>query len=138
MVSGAKALEIIERDNLVEHANVAGNYLRMGLEKIAERVDCIAEVRGKGLMLGVEIVKTSGEQNRFGERVADSELTLKIQRAALERGLMVEKGGRDGSVIRFLPPLIISFEQIDFALRTMEEAILSAGGKAEPVAGEAN
>jgi 2,4-diaminobutyrate 4-transaminase len=134
MVSGAKALEIIERDNLVEHANIAGNYLRMGLEKIQQRVDCIAEVRGKGLMLGIEIVKPSGETNKFGERVADSELTLAIQRAALQRGLIVEKGGRDGAVIRFLPPLIISFEQIDFALRILEQAILASGGK--PAANE--
>ncbi len=128
MVSGAKALEIIERDGLVEHANIAGNYLRMGLEKLQQRVNCIAEVRGKGLMLGVEIKSTSGEHNKFGEPVADGKLTLAIQRAALERGLMVEKGGREGSVIRFLPPLIISFEQIDFALRVLEEAILAAGG----------
>ncbi|MGC9493066.1 pyridoxal phosphate-dependent class III aminotransferase [Vibrio genomosp. F10] len=128
MVSGAKALEIIERDNLVEHANIAGQYLRMGLESIQKRVNCIAEVRGKGLMLGMEIQKADGSTNKFGEPVADGELTLAIQRAALERGLMVEKGGRDGSVIRFLPPMIISFEQIDFALRVMEEAILAAGG----------
>lgn len=128
MVSGAKALEIIERDNLVEHANIAGQYLRHGLEAIQKRVDCIAEVRGKGLMLGVEIRKPGSELNKFGEPVSDGELTLKIQRAALERGLMVEKGGRDGSVIRFLPPLIISFEQIDFALRVIEQAILTAGG----------
>ncbi|ANO32748.1 aminotransferase class III [Vibrio breoganii] len=128
MVSGAKALEIIERDGLVEHAAKAGQYLREGLEAIQSRVNCIAEVRGKGLMLGVEIVKPSGERNKFGERVADGELTLAIQRAALERGLMVEKGGRDGSVIRFLPPIIISYAQIDFALKTMEQAILAAGG----------
>lgn len=128
MVSGAKALEIIERDNLVEHANIAGQYLRHGLEGIQKRVDCIAEVRGKGLMLGVEIRKPGGELNKFGEPESDGQLTLRIQRAALERGLMVEKGGRDGSVIRFLPPLIISFEQIDFALRVIEEAILVAGG----------
>jgi diaminobutyrate-2-oxoglutarate transaminase len=74
-------------------------------------------------MLGVEVVKANGETNKFGEPAADSELTLAIQRAALERGLMVEKGGREGSVIRFLPPMIISYEQIDFALRTFEEAI---------------
>ncbi|RTZ16745.1 aminotransferase class III-fold pyridoxal phosphate-dependent enzyme [Vibrio aquaticus] len=128
MISGAKALEIIERDNLVDHANIAGQYLRLGLESIQKRVDCIADVRGKGLMLGVEIRKPGTELNKFGEPVADGDLTLKIQRAALERGLMVEKGGRDGSVIRFLPPLIISFEQIDFALRVLEEAILAAGG----------
>ncbi|MGG5573084.1 pyridoxal phosphate-dependent class III aminotransferase [Vibrio diazotrophicus] len=128
MVSGAKALEIITRDNLVEHANIAGQYLRMGLEKIQSRVNCVAEVRGKGLMLGLEIQDPSGELNKFGEPKSAPQLTLAIQRAALERGLMVEKGGRDGSVIRFLPPLIISFEQIDFALRTLEEAILAAGG----------
>ncbi|CAE6895295.1 COG0160 4-aminobutyrate aminotransferase and related aminotransferases [Vibrio sp. B1FLJ16] len=128
MVSGAKALEIIQRDNLVEHANIAGQYLRFGLEGIQKRVDCIAEVRGKGLMLGVEIKNPNGESNKFGEPASDGQLTLAIQRAALERGLMVEKGGRDGSVIRFLPPLIISFEQIDFALRVLEDAIIAAGG----------
>lgn len=128
MVSGAKSLEIVERDHLVEHANVAGQYFRMGLEKIQERVNCIAEVRGKGLMLGVEIKKPTGELNQFGEPAADGALTLKIQRAALERGLIVEKGGREGSVLRFLPPLIISFEQIDFALRVLEEAMIAVGG----------
>ncbi|EGQ7649768.1 TPA: pyridoxal phosphate-dependent class III aminotransferase [Vibrio alginolyticus] len=128
MVSGAKALEIIQRDTLVEHANIAGQYLRYGLESIQKRVNCIAEVRGKGLMLGVEIKTPNGELNKFGEPQADSELTLSIQRAALERGLIVEKGGREGAVIRFLPPLIISFEQIDFALRVFEDAILAAGG----------
>lgn len=128
MVSGAKALEIIERDNLVEHANIAGQYLRSGLEKIQSKVNCIGEVRGKGLMLGLEIVQPSGERNKFGEPASAGDLTLAIQRAALERGLMIEKGGRDGSVIRFLPPLIISFEQIDFALKVIEEAIIASGG----------
>lgn len=128
MVSGAKALEIIQRDNLVDQAKIAGQYLRLGLERIEERVNCVAEVRGKGLMLGVEICDPSGKRNKFGEPQSDGELTLAIQRAALERGLMVEKGGRDGSVIRFLPPLIISFEQIDFALKVLEDAIIAVGG----------
>lgn len=132
MVSGAKALEIIQRDNLVAHAKAAGQYLREGLEKIQREVGCIAEVRGKGLMLGAEVVNPNGEFNKFGERIPSSELTLKIQRAALERGLMIEKGGRDGSVLRFLPPIIISFEQIDFALKTLKDAIIAAGGGIDP------
>ncbi|WP_413479432.1 pyridoxal phosphate-dependent class III aminotransferase [Vibrio hibernica] len=132
MVSGAKALEIIQRDNLVAHAKAAGQYLREGLEKIQREVGCIAEVRGKGLMLGAEVVNPNGELNKFGERIPASELTLKIQRAALERGLMIEKGGREGSVLRFLPPIIISFEQIDFALKTLKDAIIAAGGGIVP------
>ena len=131
MATGAKALEIIRRDGLVEHARKAGQYLREGLEKIAGYTDCIAEVRGKGLMLGIEIVKPNGKKNKFGEPEADPQLTLDIQRAALERGLIVEKGGRQGSVIRFLPPLIISYEQIDFALDALSKAIIATAGPAK-------
>ncbi|MGR5061480.1 diaminobutyrate--2-oxoglutarate transaminase family protein [Photobacterium sp. DNB22_13_2] len=140
MATGAKALEIIQRDNLVEHAQKAGQYLREGLERIAQYTDCIAEVRGKGLMLGMEICKTDGSKNKFGEPEADPELTIAIQRAALERGLIIEKGGRQGSVLRFLPPLIISYEQLDFAIDTMSKAIMATAGPAkikEPVVTEA-
>ncbi|OLQ73281.1 aminotransferase class III [Photobacterium proteolyticum] len=130
MATGAKALEIIRRDHLVEHAEKAGQYLREGLERIAGYTDCIAEVRGKGLMLGVEIVKPNNQKNKFGEPEADPEMTANIQRAALERGLIIEKGGRQGSVLRFLPPLIISYEQIDFALEALSKAILATAGPA--------
>lgn len=133
MATGAKALEIIRRDNLVEHAQTAGQYFREGLERIAQYTNCIAEVRGKGLMLGAEIVKTDGSKNKFGEPEADPELASQIQRAALERGLIIEKGGRQGSVLRFLPPLIITLEQIDFALDALSKAIIATAGPAKVV-----
>ncbi len=101
MATGAKALEIIRRDCLVEHAEKAGQYLREGLERIADYTDCIAEVRGKGLMLGVEIVKPNNQKNKFGEPEADPEMTANIQRAALERGLIIEKGGRQAQYYVF-------------------------------------
>ncbi|MEZ8029877.1 pyridoxal phosphate-dependent class III aminotransferase [Enterovibrio norvegicus] len=125
MVSGAKAMEIIRRDNLANKAKITGDYLRRGLEKIALTTSCIAEVRGKGLMLGVEICDPEGGKNKFGEPLSAPELTIAIQRAALERGLIIEKGGREGSVLRFLPPIIITFEQIDFALKALQDAIES-------------
>ncbi|OEE70264.1 aminotransferase class III [Enterovibrio norvegicus FF-33] len=125
MVSGAKAMEIIRRDNLAHKAAVTGEYLRRGLEKIAEKTSCIAEVRGQGLMLGAEICDPEGNKNAFGEPLAAPELTIAIQRAALERGLIIEKGGREGSVLRFLPPIIITFEQIDFVLKALQDAIES-------------
>lgn len=128
MVSGAKTLEILQRDQLVEHAAIAGRYFLEGLEKIQRKVSCIAEVRGRGLMLGIEIQDALGALNKFGEPKADSSLTQRIQKAALERGLIVEVGGRGRSVIRFLPPIIISGEQIAFALRVLEESIIVSSG----------
>ncbi len=135
MVSGAKALEIIQRDNLVAHAKEMGHYLRQGLQELQQQMGCIAEVRGKGLMLGLEIVEPNGARNKLGEPEAAPKLTLAIQRAALERGLMIEKGGRQGSVLRFLPPIIITREQIDFALSVLRAAIEACGGNPEPTSG---
>ncbi len=131
MATGAKALEIIRRDNLVEHAAKAGTYLKEKLEEVALEVGCIAEVRGRGLMLGLEIVKADGRLNKLNEPEADPTRTLAIQRECLKRGLIIEKGGRQGSVLRFLPPLIISYEQIDFAVDVMRRAILASAEDAQ-------
>ena len=76
-------------------------------------------------MNGIEIVKP-GEFNSLGQAEADPQLAIKIQRAALELGLIIEKGGRQGAVLRFLPPLIISEVQINFVAETMAKAIAIA------------
>jgi diaminobutyrate-2-oxoglutarate transaminase len=122
MASGAKTLEIIKRDNLTENAQQRGKQLRTLLCDIQKHNGCIAEVRGRGLMCGIEIVKP-GEFNSLGHPISDPERALRIQRAALERGLIIEKGGRKGAVLRFLPPLIISETQINFVAETVAEAI---------------
>jgi len=122
MASGAKTLEIIQRDNLTENAKQRGEQLRALFRDIQSETDCIAEVRGRGLMCGIEIVK-AGEFNSLGHPVSDPKRTSLIQRAALERGLIIEKGGRKGSVLRFLPPLIISETQINFVAETLKAAI---------------
>ena len=122
MATGAKTLEIIQRDNLAENAKQRGKQLRKLLREIQNEFDCIAEVRGRGLMCAIEIVK-SGEFDKLGRPVSDSERAIAIQRAALERGLIIEKGGRKGAVLRFLPPLIISETQINFVAETIKAAI---------------
>jgi len=125
MASGAKTLEIIKRDNLADNAKARGEQLRAGLTAIQQDFPQIGEVRGRGLMNGIEIVKP-GKLNALGHAEADPELAVKIQRAALELGLIIEKGGRRGSVLRFLPPLIISETQINFVIDTMAKAIAKA------------
>ena len=122
MAAGAKTLEIIQRDNLTENAQQRGKQLRELLRSVQTEYDCIAEVRGRGLMCAIEIVK-SGEFDALGRPVSDPKRAILIQRAALERGLIIEKGGRKGAVLRFLPPLIISEIQINFVAETMKTAI---------------
>ncbi len=122
MATGCKTLQIIQRDNLTEHAAQMGERLKSRLIAIQKTSDCIGEVRGRGLMLGVEITK-GNKINKLGHPLADPERASRIQRAALERGLIIETGGRQGAVLRFLPPLIITAEQIDFVANVIEQAI---------------
>lgn len=124
MATGAKALEIIQRDNLVANAQAMGDRLTRHLLELQKKHPCIGEVRGRGLMLGIEIVHPE-QKNRFGQYLANGERAIAIQRAALERGLIIEKGGRSGCVLRFLPPMIINSAQIDFVADVIVQAILA-------------
>tara|TARA_R110001583_G_scaffold9433_8_gene44789 strand:+ start:4837 stop:6249 length:1413 start_codon:yes stop_codon:yes gene_type:complete len=124
MASGAKTLEIIKRDNLTENARCRGEQLRNGLSTLQQQFAQIGEVRGRGLMNAIEIINPD-MTNALGQAEAAPELAAKIQRAALELGLIIEKGGRRGAVLRFLPPLIISEVQIDFVIATLKKAFIS-------------
>ena len=124
MATGAKTLEIIQRDKLADNAKQRGKQLRDQLRKIQLKFACIDDVRGRGLMCGIEMVKP-GVFNSLGQPESDPELAEKIQHTALEFGLIIERGGRKGAVLRFLPPLIISETQINFVTATIERAINS-------------
>ncbi|MCY0915972.1 diaminobutyrate--2-oxoglutarate transaminase family protein [Massilia antarctica] len=122
MVAGAKTLQIIGRDELAANANRMGERLSTQLRALQDVHPCIAEIRGKGLMLGIEIV-CPGQHDVLGHPLANPELASQIQRAALKNGLIIEKGGRHGAVLRFLPPLNITSEQIDFAGQAFGRAL---------------
>ncbi|WP_094752141.1 diaminobutyrate--2-oxoglutarate transaminase family protein [Psychromonas sp. CD1] len=121
MASGAKTLEIIKRDNLTENSRLRGEQLRNGFMLLQKKFPQIGDIRGRGLMNAMEIINPTAI-NTLDQTQADTELAKQIQRAALERGLIIEIGGRKGAVLRFLPPLIISEVQIDFILNTLESA----------------
>lgn len=121
MASGAKTLEIIKRDKLAENARLRGEQLRKGFIELQKQFPEIGDIRGRGLMNAIEIIKPE-QQNQLGQAIAAPELAAKIQRETLEHGLIIEKGGRQGAVLRFLPPLIISEIQIDFVLKTVSNA----------------
>ncbi|CDX13899.1 2,2-dialkylglycine decarboxylase [Mesorhizobium plurifarium] len=132
---GVAVLDVVEEERLVERARHLGKRLFDGLFELKQRYECVGDVRGRGLMLGVEIVK-NGES-----REPDHELGAKIAAEAFRRGLsmnIVKLPGM-GGVFRIAPPLTISEDELDLGLRTISdaiEAVLSTGAGRPGIAAE--
>lgn len=123
-VSCAAALatmEVMEEENLVSNAQIVGNYLRDKLEELKDKHPLIGDVRGMGLMQGVELVRE--EKEPAGEEI------LRVFEATKRRGLLIGKGGLYGNVIRIAPPLTISKADVDEAVRILDEAFAEVGGQ---------
>jgi 4-aminobutyrate aminotransferase len=114
IASALKTIEIIERE-LIRNSAEVGAYLKEGLRKLAEKHDCIGDVRGLGLMVGVELV-----EDRASMKPAP-ELRDRVETACFERGLIILGAGFN--TIRWSPPLIITRENVDVAIEIFDDAI---------------
>jgi 4-aminobutyrate aminotransferase/(S)-3-amino-2-methylpropionate transaminase len=107
-------LDVIEEEGLVERAAVLGETLRARMEAWRSRFSQVADVRGLGAMLAMELMD--------GDRPA-ADLASRVVEEALERGLLLLKAGVDGNCIRVLVPLVISDAELDEALDVWEDAL---------------
>jgi len=114
---GRAVLEVIERENLQARSLELGAYILAGLEKLKARHPVIGDVRGKGLMLGIEFVKDRTTKQPGREECAQ------VVENARELGLLLGKGGLWGQTIRFAPPMCITKADADFLLAVLDEAI---------------
>ena len=119
---GLKVIEVLERDRLAARAAAMGARLRAGLEALQQRHACIGDVRGRGLLLGVEIVADRAS------RRADAALSDRITDKALELGLSanIVRAGSSGGVMRIAPPLTVSEAEIDLGLDLLDRAIAAS------------
>jgi alanine-glyoxylate transaminase/(R)-3-amino-2-methylpropionate-pyruvate transaminase len=101
---------------------VVGGRLRAGLERLAGEHRLIGDVRGMGLMLGVELVA-----DRATRAPAIAE-TLQVLEEARSMGVLLGKGGLAGNVLRIKPPMCITAEDVGFALDVLDRALGRAGG----------
>ena len=115
LAAAIKTIELLE-GGLIDNAREVGAYLEGGLNRLKERHPCIGDVRGLGMMLGIEFVKEDG--------AADPELRDAIEMACFERGLIILGCGPNS--IRFSPPLILAREHVDVALEIFDEAIAAS------------
>jgi 4-aminobutyrate aminotransferase/(S)-3-amino-2-methylpropionate transaminase len=121
-------LDVIEDERLVDRATEIGDTIRARMETWRERYDCVADIRGLGAMLAIEIVSDRATQE------PDADLATAIVEAASARGLLLLKAGLYGNCIRVLVPLVITDEQLDEALGAWQEAIEAATRGSEAAA----
>jgi len=114
MAAGLAVLDVIEEEQLQENARVLGARLKAGLQDLATRHSLIGDVRGMGLMLGVELVRDRASKEPAKEQAAE------VMEQLRERGVLVGKGGLFGNVLRIKPPLCLSAADVDFAIATLD------------------
>jgi 2,2-dialkylglycine decarboxylase (pyruvate) len=121
---GLKVLEVVARDRLAERATIAGARLRAGLEQLQQEHACMGDVRGRGLLLGVEIVA-----DRESKKPAP-ELGHAISRRCFELGLSMNivQLPSMGGVFRIAPPLTVSDAELDLGLEILGQALVDVIG----------
>lgn len=127
MATGIATINYMKENNLLDHVNKMSEKFFINLRKIQSETSSIGDVRGRGLMIGMEInnkaFDTATGQNRNGE------LARLIQAECFDRGLIIEVGGRGSCVLRLLPPLIINEEQVDQVCSIFSDALKEAESK---------
>jgi 4-aminobutyrate aminotransferase len=116
-------LDVIQDEGLVANAAARGEQFLAGLRRLATRYRSIGDARGLGLMLALEFVKP-GEGDG---RVPDPELTKRVLAAALERRLIVLSAGTYANVVRIIPPLVTTPDEVELALGILDESLAAAG-----------
>ncbi|MFD5418116.1 diaminobutyrate--2-oxoglutarate transaminase family protein [Streptomyces sp. NPDC127069] len=119
MAAGTATLAYVRRNGLAERAAELGGRMLAALRGLAADQPCVGDVRGRGLMLGVEIVDPD-------TGAAAPALAAAIRQGCLDRGLIVELGGRHGAVVRLLPPLTLTDEQATAVLDRLADAVPAA------------
>ena len=120
MAAGLAVLEVIDDEGLQENARIVGARLLAGLRRLETRHLLVGDVRGMGLMLGVELVTDRAA------RTPASAQTLDVLEECRRMGLLIGKGGLYGNVLRIKPPMCITLEDADFALDVLDRALEGA------------
>jgi alanine-glyoxylate transaminase / (R)-3-amino-2-methylpropionate-pyruvate transaminase len=119
MAAGMAVLDVIEEEQLQQNSKKLGARFKAGLTRLAKSHQLIGDIRGMGLMLGVELVR-----DRATKEPAKQE-TLDLLEAAREMSVLLGKGGLYGNVLRLKPPMCITEADVDYAIDVLDRALSS-------------
>lgn len=118
--AGVATLGVVEEEGLVENSRIRGEELQAGVKDIQKRFKQIGDVRGWGLMLGIEFTAEDGS--------ADATTAAAVQQATTEQGLLTLTCGPQGNVVRLIPALVVTPEEIATGLQRFEAAVAAVTG----------
>jgi alanine-glyoxylate transaminase/(R)-3-amino-2-methylpropionate-pyruvate transaminase len=117
MTQGLATLEIIDEENIQQNALEVGNHLKSALHDLQDKHEMIGEVRGLGLMLGVELVR-----DRVSKEPANTE-AVDVMEKMKQRGVLIGKGGLFGNTLRIKPPMCITKDDADYLVAMLDEVL---------------
>lgn len=123
MTQGLATLEVIDNENIQQNAKRVGDHLKHRLLELQERHALIGDVRGMGLMLGVELVRDRKTKEPANTEAAD------VMEKAKERGLIIGKGGLFGNTLRIKPPMCLNKDDADFLVDCLDEILAEIPAK---------
>ncbi|MFJ3925120.1 diaminobutyrate--2-oxoglutarate transaminase family protein [Streptomyces sp. NPDC090022] len=123
MAAGTATLAFVRENRLAERAADLGERMLTALHGLATGHPCVGDVRGRGLMIGLELVDPEAPETDAGRAPAAPALAAAVRQECLARGLIVELGGRHASVVRLLPPLTLTDEQAAAVLDRLADAL---------------
>ena len=124
MAAGTVVLNRISDQNFLDEVRRKGNVIKDAMLKLKSSISIIGDVRGRGLMLGVEFIDPNGNKDIMGNPEPSGEIAAEIQKRCFEKGLIMEKGGRNGSVMRCLCALTVSDSEISTMLDIFSSAAM--------------
>ena len=118
--AGLAVLDVIEEEGLQQNALQVGNYIRQGLEKLAERFELIGDVRGSGFFIGVELVSDRKTKTPAADKAGWIVENLR------DRGVLTSSTGPADNVLKLRPPMVLQPEEADFMLNELAESLAHA------------
>ena len=123
MKAGLVVMNRVSKPEFLAEVKEKGEYLKNKLLELKAKHPIIGDIRGRGLMLGCEFVDPTGKPDAIGSFPASGEIAAAVQKKCFENKLIMEKGGRFGSVMRCLCALTVTKEEIDTMLSIFEKSI---------------
>ncbi|MBJ2357818.1 diaminobutyrate--2-oxoglutarate transaminase family protein [Sphaerochaeta sp. S2] len=123
MAAGTVVMKRVSDPAFLTEVQEKGAHLEKALLKLKQEVSIIGDIRAKGLMLGIEFVDPRGEKDQLGSLPCSGDIATRVQQECFKNRLIMEKGGRHGSVMRCLCALNVTHDEIETMLKITEQAI---------------